>query len=331
MYYRYKTKRNRKKLIRIALVVTGLFTLVFLVYIFREDLMFWKFSYNTLVTKAKVEPQGNPQVKKSRIIAMCKASDEYKEENSMSSDAYFISGKVHFSLGEILLGRSFSWLVIDDSLRCTDPEAIREFTRAIKDIRKGIALKGEDYDVEYLFLLARAMFYLDYYDHEKVYAMISEVNRNKIYKSVDNVRFYAILSIMADHNDEALEMLKQHGDVERNLEGVLFFATAHWMAKSYTTAIMLFKEVLEKAKDQNILKLANINLARIYYHQSLYRESLTHLENALAIDGKDVQARILQGKNYQSLGDKMKAREIWKQVLGDDEDNEEVKKLINAI
>jgi tetratricopeptide (TPR) repeat protein len=94
---------------------------------------------------------------------------------------------------------------------------------------------------------------------------------------------------------------------------------------------MNFKKILGMTTDNGILKLAHANLGKIYFNQSLYKESLAHFAEALKIDDRDQILKIWIGKDYSALGDKTKARAIWTEVLTADRSNEEVKKLLGLM
>ena len=94
---------------------------------------------------------------------------------------------------------------------------------------------------------------------------------------------------------------------------------------------MSFKNILENCSDKSVTKLANINLGKIYFNQSLYKESLMHFTYALTIDERDNTLKIWIGKNYSALGEKTKAKAIWAEVLASDQTNKEAKELLGLM
>ena len=80
-----------------------------------------------------------------------------------------------------------------------------------------------------------------------------------------------------------------------------------------------------------IIKLVHINLGKIFYNRSLYKESLYHFNQALNIDERDILLKIWIGKNYSALGYKTRAKAIWSEVLVSDSSNQEVKKLLGLM
>ena len=136
---------------------------------------------------------------------------------------------------------------------------------------------------------------------------------------------------MNKREDYGLKFLSDYGMVKDNIQGLLLFATAERAAKKYTGAIMSYKNVLARTQEPAIQKLVRINLGKIYFNQSLFKESLDQFTLALQVDQKDTLPRIWIGKNYLAMGAKDKARAIWSEVLITDGANTEVKELLGAM
>ncbi len=163
------------------------------------------------------------------------------------------------------------------------------------------------------------------------FAVARDIGPVSALRTVDDVRFCALMYVLAGKTQEGFGILGEHGKTSDTLEGRLFQATLYAISKQYTNAIINYQEVLRKTSDSSVLKLAHINLGKLYYNQSLFNESLGHFTSALSIDERDNQLKIWIGKNYSALGNKAKARAIWSEVLAIDAGNEEVKKLLNPM
>jgi tetratricopeptide (TPR) repeat protein len=207
----------------------------------------------------------------------------------------------------------------------------REFLGAIRDIKKGIALDNAGPDEEYCIILAKSCFYSDYNSPAEIFRIIQKSRDPENLADVENIRFYAYINIINKREDYGLALLSRHGMISDNIKGLLFYATAEKIAKKYTRAIQSYKNVLARTMDDGVQKLVHVNLGKIYFSQSLYRESLEQFNLALKSDERDVVPKIWIGKNYSAMGQKNKARAIWSEVLTSDETNVEVKELLKAM
>ncbi len=161
--------------------------------------------------------------------------------------------------------------------------------------------------------------------------MIEKTGETIKQKGVENIRFYSMVTIANRREDYGLKYLAEHGMVRDNIQGKLFYATAERLAKKYTGAIVTYKDVLARTSDERVRKLVHINLGKIYFNQTLYRESLDQFSLALKIDAKDSVPKIWIGKNYSAMGEKDKAKAIWSEVLTTDGMNTEAKALMKMM
>ena len=269
--------------------------------------------------------------KRDILAGLADTMDQYKIEHQTDPDAFYLSGEVSYLLGETYLPAGFSELVINDRLNDIDRNAKKEFLRAIKDIKKGSALDNTGPDDEHLVILAKSCFYADYSSPAEMYRIIQKSGDPKKLDDIENIRFYAYISIINKREDYGLPYLSRYGMVSDNIKGLLFYATAERTAKKYTRAIVSYKNVLARTMDDKIQKLVHVNLGKIYFSQSLYKESLEQFNLALRIDERDALSKIWIGKNYSAMGEKNKAKAIWSEVLINDGTNSEVKELLKAI
>jgi tetratricopeptide (TPR) repeat protein len=332
MYDRYKSKRRNSVPYKLIAVLIILGAAVFLVVRYHEYLSFWKYNRNKLYGTVEVARHIKDSRKKREVLTdLAETFERYKEEHPVSPDAFFISGEVHYLLGVTYLPGNFSEMYINDRMQEIGSEARSAFLKAIKDLIKGAALENGAMDDSYVFMIAKAGLYSGYYSPEEIFRMIEKTGESIKVKDVENIRFYSIINIINKREDYGLRFLSDYGMVKDNIQGLLLFATAERVAKKYTGAIMTYKDVLARTTDPNIQKLVHINLGKVYFNQSLFKESLDQFTLALQIDQKDTVPKIWMGKNYSAMGAKDKARAIWSEVLTTDGSNREVKELLGAI
>ncbi len=334
MYYRYKSKKRNNKIYRFITIILLIAGVLFLGNRYRQYVFFWK--YNSTRLDQKVEQAlkiADPQVRESRLQDLAKTCSDYAAENMLSPEAYVLSGKVHFLLGEALLKQSFSEKLIYDGIPVKISEkAALEFTETMKNLKKGAALSGgDDIGLSNRIMLAKAAFYSGYNRPESLFKIITKGSSADSLVEAEDARFLAILYILNGKEDQGLALLQKCGKVSDTLEGKLFTAVANSIARRHTIAIMEYQNVLRSTADSGILKLVHVNLGKIYFNQSLYNESLSQFTSALAIDERDIELKIWIGKNYSAMGNKVKAKAIWSEVLAADNTNEEVKKLLNPL
>jgi len=333
MYQRYKIKKKDRKFLKFFILLLFLSVVTTLGYQYRTTLLFWKYTENKIVKKLKTSI--SIKGKKERILELKKTVDvleQFKKDNPLDVKSYFLLAKSYFLLGENSLPGTFCEYIINDKDIYLSKKNKYYFIQTLQNIRKGFELdETKKKSKEYLFFLAKASFYLDYYSKKYILKILEDGNFSTNHLSIDNARFYAILKIINGKEDEGVKIVKFHGDVSDSIEGKLFLATVEKMSKKYTDSILHFRELLTIEKDKNIIKLIDINLGKIYYNRSLFRESLFYFTEATKLDKSDNLLKIWIGKSYFAMGYKAKAKAIWSQVLVSDNGNNEVKKLLNVL
>ncbi len=330
MYYSYKSKRKNRKIIKIILLAAAVFGIFYLGAKYQQYIFFWKYTYNkislALDDASKIEEIEKRKLKLLEISGIC---DEYNSNNQVSAETFMLAGKIHYLLGEIYFKKTFSEYIVSNCTDCLDQKAAAEFFTAIKNIRKAMALSSSgEIDPEYRLVMAKSCYYTGYYNIKNIYRLLGKLDNIESIPNIDDIRFLSIINILNRKEDYGLEILIKHGMVSDTMSGRFFLASAYNIAGKYTDSIMSFKNILDNCTDNNLLKLANFNLGKIYFSRSLYKESLAHFISALRLDDKDATSKIWIGKNYAALGEKTKARAIWSEVLVSDQDNMEAKKLL---
>ena len=130
---------------------------------------------------------------------------------------------------------------------------------------------------------------------------------------------------------KVLRFLLSKGAVSSSFNGKLFLASAYTLAKKYTLAIIEFNALLKSSHDPSSERIIGVSLAKVYFAQSLYNESMALLQPLVLADASDAEAKIWLAKNYAALGEKARAKDLLSQVLSADADNAEAKSLIHSL
>ncbi|HSV95530.1 MAG TPA: hypothetical protein VLM75_01205 [Spirochaetota bacterium] len=332
MYSHYKTRKRNSGLFRIIGVAVAAAAVVFLFVNLKQYIFFWKYTQHRIAREISIAVNTrSPEEREKLLKNIASNCEDLDGDNQLSAEAFFLAGEAHYLLGEAVMGRSFSEAVIYNGVSTATCEPARpHFLSAIRCINKGRALSGA-MEPRHTLILAKAAFYAGYYSGQQLFSFARDIGPVSALRTVDDVRFCALMHVLAGKSEEGFEILAEHGKTSDTLEGRLFQATLHAISKQYTSAILNYQEVLRKTSDSAVLKLTHINLGKLYYNRSLFNESLGHFTRALAIDERDNQLKIWIGKNYSALGNKAKARAVWSEVLVIDAGNEEVKKLLNPM
>lgn len=331
MYYRYKSKKKDRRFLKFIVFIGIAGTVVYMLYTNKAKLMFWRINQNRIVRS--IDDVSRIQEPVKRVESLKKLGEDlesYKKDNMLDPEAYILASKLYMKLGLNLDNRSFSEMYIDDSLASLSRESRSYLVFVIRDINKAIAL-NDDNEIEFedLLSLAKAAFLTGYYGNDYIYSLVSSRIESEENVSVENARFYSLLSIMSGKADEGLEYLRQKGAVEDSVQGKLFMARALTDGMKYTDAIMAFQSILKGADDVNVQRVCYLNLGRIYFNQRLFRESLEQYTAALNISA-DNNCRVWIAKNHFALGEKEKALVILNEASALDPANEEVKLLLSA-
>ncbi|HNX24496.1 MAG TPA: hypothetical protein PKG60_10645 [Spirochaetota bacterium] len=332
MYYRYKSKKKNRKLLKVFLFLLITAAVAYTGYNYRSKIMFWRVSHNRIVDQINhALVITDPAKKIESLRKLAEDIDSYKQENPSESDSYIYSSRVYYNLGLALSGKTFTEMYFDDLMLQLSPEQKKCFIQSIKDMSKAIAiLDGKQVEPQDLFILGKSYFFTGYRDNASIYSMLKDVSPGIELLSIDDVRFYSLLCLSGGAVDEGLDLLDKKGGVTDSVDGKLFKAKALKNSMKYTDAIIAFQKILKTTDDPYVQKLSYSNLGKIYYSQNLYKESLDQFIAALNF-GDDVNCKIWIGKNYSAMGMKDKAKAVWSEVLTANADNEEVKKLLGSL
>jgi tetratricopeptide (TPR) repeat protein len=332
MYYRYKSRKRNRGITKILFIAMLAALVLYVPYHFRSYLLFWKYSVSKLEQKVlDAASQTDSNERTRRLLELKDNSRQHKAENQLSADAFLTSGRVHFLLGEQYMPGSFSEIMMHDFSEGIDPRARKAFLTTIRDIRKGIELvSGEEKSVHYL-ALAKAAYYTNFYPLPEIINVLSKVKNIESLPDREDIRFCAFMHIISGDADGGIELLNKSDKAISGIEGTMFLAASEMRAKRYTNAIIRYKQVLEKTAEPRMVKLARVSLGKIYFTQTLYLESQDQFSKALDADPEDAAVRIWLARSMVAAGDKKSAKTIVEEVLKKDQNNDEAKKLLDAI
>ncbi len=333
MYYRYKRKKKNIRFVRLLIILGFAAAALYAGNRYKQHIFFWKYTYNRLIAEVEAKNSGSTgEERRKNLLGLVSIVNEYTRDNQVDPEACFLSGKLNYYIGLTYLEGRFSELYINNRFPLAGRKACARFRQSIRDIKKGIALLGGDnINSESAMILAWSLYYTGFAAPAEILKTIQYVKENDGLKSVEDARLYACLMIMNGREEEGLKLLNEQGGVEESIEGTLFLATAEKSAKRFTNAIVHYQDMLGRVKNERLKKLVHVNLGEIYFHQSLYRESLEQFLKGLEIDSTDNNLRIWIGKSYMELGEKEKARTILNEVYASDSANQEVKKLLGVM
>jgi len=330
MYYKYKPKKKNKRIFKPLVIIIVLCTIGYFTNRYKEYLMFWRYSDNKLAAKLKAaENSGN---KLAELKNLVQVFDDYRESNPLNKDAYFYSARLSYDIAVASMPWSFSEFVInnfsDDMPSALPPLSLNEFQKAVKYIRKGMALGDKkEIDHKYAVIFAYSCFYTSFLDMAGLNEILSSADKDEMSKNVEDARFYSLVKILKNEKEEGFDFLTNNGSVDSDLNGILFQSCVETMAEQYTNAIMNYRKILDTTEDPQVLKLVHMSLGKIYYKQNLYNESLEQFAEASKKTG-DVLPKIWAGKAYAALGQRDKAKAVWNDALAADKNNGELKKLL---
>ena len=333
MYYRYKVKKKRKGYLKGILVILLAGLAIYGGYHFRTRLAFWRFTFNKLELKIQaVDRIQDMTARREQLEQLAEIADRYRDEHEGDVKACLMAGRVHYMYGESLMGKPFSEAITgDDSFKIED-KARKEFLKAIRLLKKGFALQGgEEPEGEYALVLARSAYFSSFETPREIYDnLIASIPADSI-TAVEDVRFVAVMLILAGKYDMAFEYLASRGLKNDEPANLMFLAACYRMASQYTSAIMTYQDIVRRSQDPMVRKVAYTHLGRIYYNQSLYAESIESFTRAFEMDGSDLTVKIWIGRNYLAQGNRERARVIWQEVLDADRENAEVKELLQVM
>ncbi len=330
MYYRYKVKKKKFGLTKFIVILLLIGGILYTGNRYKNYLLFWKYSYSKIDTKiSEAESEKNLTLKKEKLKNLIPVLARYRDDNQTNADLFLSSGKVYTILGEAELNGSFSDIVINDRAGNTPISARNEFIKAVKLFLKGEALlDGKKMTSDYYLCYAKSCFFTNFKSINEIYFMLEKEVKPFDLSSIEDLRFYSYIMILAGKSDEGLKLLADHGKTGENLKGKFYLAASEKTAKKYTSAINSYKTILTMTKEKNELKLANYDLGKVYTAQSLFSEALVHFTAALEHDPSDLEVKLWLGKSYYSLGDVVKAKAIFNEIIAADAANAEAKKLL---
>ena len=321
MYYRYKSKKRTQRHYETVLIVLGAAALVFALVYFRSYLYFWKFSYNRLSrTVTAAEETVDPKMRDELLQKAMSACENYRGQNPLQADAYYISARVQYLMGESESGGSLSRSVIEERSGVTNDH----FLNAIRFIRKGMSLESKKRpdDVTGI-ILAQSCFMTDFVSKEEISSILSQIRSPKTLPRLDDRRFYGLMSILNGDAEAGVQFLVDNGEIQKDEDGKLFLASAYALAKQYTNAIMEYRSLVDSARSTEVIRRSQIGLGKVYFRQSLFREAQAQFDALLKAAPDDAEAKLWIAKCYLSLGDKFLAKKLCQEILSADANNKE--------
>ena len=331
MYYKYKSKKKDRKLLKMFFISILTGTVLYLGYNFQSKLMFWRIDRNRIIDQIdKISSITNSEKKIAYIKQLSEDVEAYKSENPLDSDSYIYSARVFYNLGFALFRKSFTEMYIDDSLYTLSSEQKRYFIKSINSMSKAIAiLDGKNIEPQDMLILCKSYFFTGYKENSTIFSMLKGFSSSIDKLSVDDIRFYSSICLSAGNIDESIDILNKKGGVDESIQGRLFKAKALTNSQRYTEAIIAFQNILKTTDDPEIMKISFTNLGKVYFNQNLFKESLDQFTFALSL-GDDINCKLWIGKNYLAMGMKDKAKAVWSEIIAVN-DNEEAKRYINSI
>lgn len=334
MYYRYKVKRKKGGALKTLFFLTAIITIIYLGYNNRQYLFFWKYSYGTiqekLVSASSIKERAS---RRETLKPVIEGLSKYKNDNQLNAEAFFISAKVRYDYADTFMPGSFSDLLINDKLKDIGSSAKRELMSAIVDIKKGAALQDSySFKPETALVYSMALYYTGFADQQEIFKILADnISGADQIKSLEGIRYFAMMNILNKKEKEGFSILTEHGNVKDNLQGRLFLASAYRAASQYTNAIVLYREILSGTEDNSVRRLVHINLGRIYFNQRLFRESIESFSEALKIDSNDNDSKIWLGKNYIATGNRENAKLLLNDILSSDKNNKIAKEMLGSL
>jgi tetratricopeptide (TPR) repeat protein len=308
MYYRYKTRKKNRFFLKFSITALILVTAVYMLYKEHGVLEIWNYSENKVIAKINEINRAPKNVKDEAIKNARSAAEKYSNENPLNPDPCFLLAAVECAAGENELMYDYSGMLVRDDSSVND-NAKKYFFNAIKLIKKGISLNNSSkIPDDCMIKLAKSYFYTGYYSNEEIYPYINKIDNPLAISSRDDKIFYCIM-LLKEGKDSGLAVLKREIK-ENDFYGRIILAGAYQETKQYTNAIVEYKNLLAVLKDEEMLKIVNMNIGRIYFTQSLYKEALSHLQGLVTENETDLKLRVIMEKCYNETGDKINAKKF---------------------
>ncbi len=313
MYFRYKSRKKDRTLVKILAVLLVLGVAVFCGYRYREYLMFWKYSENRL--SAELQQAVSCETSSDRTLGLeelLKSASGNTAENPLDPAAWFFRGRVYREAAWQKMPGTFSEMVIKNLPLTAYADSRDCFISAVKDIKKGMALSGGKISPEMQMMLAESCFFSGFTGKEKADELFAGLNPEDIRQDVSFVRFYSFISILSGRAGEGFAFLDRYGDVTSGTEGRLFLAGIRSAAGLYTDAVMVYRDLLSKEQDVSVKKLIHLRLGKIFAVQSLYPEALQEYAAVLELDPSCEEALLGTAEINAASGHKVRTGIISK-------------------
>lgn len=330
MYYRYKSRKRAQRNYETVLIVFAVIAVVFGLVYFRNYLYFWKYNYNRLSKTVTVAERAVDRTQRDQLLQKASATcDDYRNDNPMQSDGYFVSARVQYLLGELASGGSLSGMVINEN---AGEGSKAHFLQAIRYIRKGMSLDTRNVpDDVTCVILAQSCFLTDFCSRAEIMATLAKIRSPKTLPRLDDRRFFGLMTVLNGDPEAGVQFLIENGEIQKDEDGKLFLASAYALAKQYTNAIMEYRALVESARSPDVIKKSQVGLGKVYFRQSLFKESLEQFEGIVKNSPDDAEAKLWSARCYQSLGDKFSAKKICQDILSADPHNGDAQDLIKQL
>ncbi len=304
MYYRYKTKNNSSAILKYGFLALLIAVLAGIVIHNRQELMFWKYSFNRLdATLEEFEANESFMADSREAEHITAKVHGYAEDNPYSEDACYLAARLHTLLGERLSNLSVTRYIISPDTVFILDETTTHFFTALKNIKKGFAIRenGAREDSQIL-LLAKLYLYTGYYDRNVMFDLMRDVSRPEELSDVEERRLYGFLTVLGGDTAYGLDFIRNHGSIT-SIEDRLFLAGVYKLSEQYTDAILAYKDILSSELTAEYEMTARMALGEIYYTQALYNEALEQFSQLLISNKGNKEAKQYMVRIYDKLGD----------------------------
>ncbi len=246
---------------------------------YKGVLMFWKYNTSRIVrTLDSIESIKDNKARLDEYSALLEKTEAYCLNNPADKEGFILYAKVLHSFGDNLSGKNFEEILINGDYGNINPDALKNYSEAIKYINKSRALSSkETLNDEEKIMLAMLYFYTGYYDSKDISALVNEISEPENLMTIKEKRFFAMVKVQQGKVDEGIDFLNKYGKI-KSVNDKLFVGGIYILSKQYTNAIMLYKGLLETVNDNLLADIINYNLGYIYYNQLLYNEAIAKFE-----------------------------------------------------
>ncbi len=316
MYYKYKSRKRDYTVLKRIMVLVILGVSSYFVYSHRDMLMFWKIDRKELgQSLKKTSGMKNRVAKELALEKMRSRMEELSAEKLFDADVLALSATYHYEVFSHRWGRDFTSFYVDD-VQIKPKKYKKLLERVIKDINKILALDSSgDIDGELRLFLARASFYLSFYDIPHIVEILNRVDFEDTDVTTDDVRFMSVVYIKSGDVERGLDLLKKMGEVKNGFRSRLFYAKALADGKKFTEAILVLKKSLKETTNQSDRIPIRMLLGKIYFEQNIFKEAAGQFWKVRELDREKVDAAIWLGKSFMKLGYVKKAKKVWREAL----------------